>query len=263
VLKGGTVDLAGGMFTGTVANGGIEAVTSAANHRVYKGLMVAKGVTLTVLSGGRTSGTVISSGGIEVVGRGGVESGASVMSGGEIVLANSTASITAHSGSTIGIASRTTITGLRVSKGVTLVVSSGGTANSANLLSGATEFVDFGGHISGTTRMAANTKLNVETGNANSALTVSGFGKNNTIELGEFTQAQPSWQYTPMSGSPTPQGVLTITAESHTTSIHLFGQYVAAGFRINDIAQNVYITYSPPVAEVGADIAAGHHLTGR
>jgi autotransporter passenger strand-loop-strand repeat protein len=264
VLNSGTVDLAGGIFTGTIANGGIEAVTSAANHRVYKGLKVSNGVTLTVSSGGKTSGTTIEASGVEIVGRGGAESHVSVMSGGEIVFAGGTAAVATYSGSTIGLASGTRINGRTIGNGVTLVVSSGASANSTSLGTGATEIVEIGGSIGGTTRMGAQSTLDVVKTTANvTSLTVSGFGKNNTIELAAFTQAQPSWQYTPMVGSPTPQGVLSITAESHTTSIHLFGQYVAAGFRINDIAQNVYITYSPPVAEVGADIAAGHHLTGR
>jgi autotransporter passenger strand-loop-strand repeat protein len=208
VTSGGTVDLAGGTFTGTVASGGIEAVTAAANHIVYKGLKVSSGVTLTVSSGGKTSATVISA-------------------------------------------------------GATMIVSSGGTANATTLGAGAVETVEAGGSIGGTTKLGAQSVLDIVVATNVTSLTVSGFGNENKIELDGFTISQPSVQYAPIVGSPTPQGILTITAESHTASIHLFGQYVAAGFHVNGVQQNITVTYAPPVAAVATDFAVGHHMTGR
>jgi autotransporter passenger strand-loop-strand repeat protein len=263
VLSGGTVDLAGGVFSGTIASGGSEAVAFAANRPVYRDLTVSNGVTLTVSSGGKTSGTDIRAGGVEIVGSGAAERQASVMSGGEIVLAGGTAAINALSGSTIGVASGVRIDGETIGSGVTLVVSSGALARSTTLGSGATEFVGVGGLIRGTTTMGADTTLDVVTALANSPLTVSGFSNGDMIVLASFTQAEPTFQYAPTVGAARPQGVLTVTGDSRTISIQLFGQYAAAGFRVDDVAQNVMITYSPPAAEGPADIAAAYHPTGR
>ena len=89
------------------------------------------------------------------------------------------------------------------------------------------------------------------------SLTVSGFG-GNTIELAGFTNSQPSFQYVPSVGGP-PGGTLTITAASRTASIQLFGQYVAAGFHVTGVQQNIYVTYTSPSAHAPPDIAGGHH----
>jgi hypothetical protein len=56
--------------------------------------------------------------------------------------------------------------------------------------------------------------------------------------------------------------VLTITAAGHNASIHLFGQYVAAGFHVTGSAQNVMVTYTNPSGHLPADTALAHNPIG-
>ena len=44
-----------------------------------------------------------------------------------------------------------------------------------------------------------------------------------------------------------------------TASIHVFGQYVAAGFHVLDQGTSVIVTYVAPPADTGPDLATGGH----
>jgi fibronectin-binding autotransporter adhesin len=258
ISGGSQIVYSGGIASGaTVSVHGTEVLSSGGTSIATT---IKNGGTEIVDAHGIASGTVVSNGGVLVDHAGAVVSGLKVLRGGTIDLAGGAFNGTIAGGGIEVVTAGTTISGQTISAGVALVVSSGASAKSTTLGTGATETVEFGGTVAGTTKMGARSTLDVIVATNSTALTVSGFG-GNTIELAGFTISQPSFQYTPAVGGAA-GGVLTITAESRTASIHLFGQYVAAGFHVTGVSQNIFVTYSKPSGEVPADIVAGHHLTG-
>jgi len=124
---------------------------------------VSRGITVTVLSSGTTSGLTVASGGTEVVRAGGTASATTVASGGALELFGGAAlggTTTIASGGTLEIASgytlgtTTTIVGVAggtVSNGVNVVVMSSGTTSGLTIASGGSETVSSGGTANNTT----------------------------------------------------------------------------------------------------------------
>lgn len=88
------------------------------------------------------------------------------------------------------------------------------------------------------------------------AASVSGFTGSDVINLA--TIATGAGTTVSFSGNTT-QGTVKVTDGTHTASINLFGQYVAAGFHLAaDAHGGSALTYTPPAAAPALHLAAGH-----
>jgi autotransporter passenger strand-loop-strand repeat protein len=199
------------------------------------------GVTLVVSSNGTATKPTVAAGGIiSDLGAtvGATVAGTKTVSGTEIVSAH-------------GVASATV-----VSAGGMLRVSSGGTAV-GTVLSGGVEAVSIGGIVSGAvTFKGTGGGTLIVSGTKGIAVSVSGFAKTDTIDLASFKFGAGE-KLSFVEDKTKTKGTLTITDGALKATITLFGQYVAAGFKLSAAGAGTAITYTSAAAAHGV-LAGGH-----
>jgi autotransporter passenger strand-loop-strand repeat protein len=250
VASGATLTLMGGaMVVGTpvISAGGTEQIGS--------------GYLLNVSSGQTATGIVVLSGGSEVVSAGGVESGTAISSGG---------SETVSSGGT----ARSTV----VSSGGSATVLGGGIVSAATIISGGTEFISSGGTVSGATlsggtleiasggtatgstigfSAAGGTLILDDSQHFTSAVgVISGFGVPGSLDLSDISyDASNTLGFVEAIGNTS--GTLTVSDGTHTATLTLLGQYVAANFTMQSDGHGGTLITDPPV-DVSSALSQPH-----
>ena len=135
-------------------------------------------------------------------------------------------------------------------------VASGGAA-SGTVLSGGGETVAAGGTIGGAVTFAGTGGALSVGGDVVSGLTISGFVKGDTLDLTDIAVKGASLSF--VENKAGTSGTLTITNAKEKATVTLFGQYVAAGFKLgNDGHGGAAVTYTSATA-AHADLAVVHH----
>jgi autotransporter passenger strand-loop-strand repeat protein len=142
-----------------------------------------------------------------------------------------------------GVASSTT-----VSSGGVLLVSSGGSAV-GTVLSGGTETVLSGGVVSGAVTFKGTGDTLSVAGRTPAALSISGFAKTDTIDLASFAFKGAKLSF--VENNAKTSGILTITDGALKASVTLFGNHVAAGFKLSAAGAGTAITYTSATAAHG------------
>jgi autotransporter passenger strand-loop-strand repeat protein len=176
----------------------------------------------------QAEGLVVTSGASVIISKGGVASDTKVLKGGTLVYAGGTAVGTVvSSGGNLGVAGGTTVSDLTVEKGATLYVSAGATAIDTTL-NGGTEFVEDGGAIAGVQHFGGNAGLSIAAKESLN-LSISGFSSTDILDFSGYSvnKSKVSFKEDPSKSF----GTLTLTSGSFSTTIKLFGQYMAAGFQ--------------------------------
>src|SRR6185437_15972084 len=142
---------------------------------------------------------------------------------------------------------------LTVEDGQRLIVSSGGVAVTETLRNAA-EVVEVGGKIGGTVAFGQHARLTI-IGTRPSPLTASGFGKSDTLDFRSFKPGRAETVSFVENAAHT-KGVLTIKDGAMKATVTLFGQYVAAGFKIGeDGAGGTALTYAAPTHSAHVELA--------
>ncbi len=232
VLSGGELAVGGGTLTGVkVAAGGKIFREVLSKDVTSRALVVSSGLFLEVLSGSKAINTTVSS-------------------GSRFIYAGGNASnLTIRKGGIEEVASGISVSGLMVGAGATLVVSSGGKATNTALLQSGTEDLEYGATAGGDVTFSKNAELIL---GGTSAVSLRGFGVTDRIDLHLFRSSGIQIASFKENAAKT-QGTLTLVDGSLELSVTLFGQYVAAGFRLTDDgAGGTTISYktSAPASEL-------------
>jgi autotransporter passenger strand-loop-strand repeat protein len=240
ILRGGTLELEGGLFGGTIASGAREILLSGN----YGGLFVANGVGFFVGAHADLTGTTVESGTVETIKPGGIEVNTTILGGGSLIVSGGSAGGTIDSGGK-AVVNKGALQGATIEAGATAVILSGGTAENITL-SGGQETIRSGGLIRGETTFGAKGVLHYY-GAALSA-EFAGFAASDRFDLASFA-FDKSETLSFVENSLKTRGTLTVSDGAMKATITVFGQYVAAGFHIaTDHVAGSVITYSPPTS---------------
>jgi autotransporter passenger strand-loop-strand repeat protein len=225
VSSGGTLELFGSATAITNAFGSIIEIGTGDNGTNFT---IGGGGELVVSSGSSASGTVVSSGGLEIVF--GHDSNATVLSSGQIVISSGgTASNTiVASGGLATVAAGGTETAATISSGGYETVNSGGTISGAVISGGTLEIASGGSANGGTVTFASGGTLKLDS-SVNFGGTISGFGLPDHLDLSDIAfGANTTLGFSEASNNLS--GTLTVSDGIHTAQLTLLGQYVAAQF---------------------------------